>query len=538
MALYPLKPKKYLIAIFITMLGLCLRLSVIAELPINADEPLYLVAAHHYASAIETRDLMSVISYTNVLEHPPLVRILYAAAWLIQGEKAWLSDALSVARIISAIFGSLSVLLVSTIDPLAGGLLAIQPITVKYTSLAYLEALPQLTSLIAVLSLRKSHSTQDFWFYFSAASLGVTAAGKYSYFPVLVPVVYLLWEGHLLLRDLILFFIITVFFFYLFNPTLWLDPFQRLLDSVSFHLQYSDSGFVQQFGYNWYQPLIWLAHPVFGYSKSERLFNILILGVLVPGIHFAWKSKNDRPYAIWFSSGLSMLLIWKTKWPQYILVITPPLCMIVSSGLRYFYDLIVKISYRFGLKNGKPVIFFSLYLFYLILCVSVYNLRIPINEEINNVSREHINADATRNTFGDSINLLGYQIIGVDDDTVTRGESFYVELYWQTTKPITHNYTIAIHLLGTEYNPITNGPLWAQDDHWPLGGAYPTTWWVVNVPFEDRATLHIPPNTPLGIYELNVAVYSFETMERLPVSGASVETERNYAHLSKVRVNP
>ena len=91
---------------------------------------------------------------------------------------------------VSVIFGTLAVWLVAMVDPLAGGLLAIQTYAVKYTSQAYLEALPLFASLAALFALRRSMKKRDIWFWLSAGALGLTAAGKYSYFPIVVVLLY------------------------------------------------------------------------------------------------------------------------------------------------------------------------------------------------------------------------------------------------------------------------------------------------------------------------------------------------------------
>ena len=80
----------------------------------------------------------------------------------------------------SAFLGTLEVLALAILDPLAGFLLAIHTFTIKYTSQAMLEALPALTSLLAVMAYDRSRNSKRsaLWLSLSGVALGLTAASK------------------------------------------------------------------------------------------------------------------------------------------------------------------------------------------------------------------------------------------------------------------------------------------------------------------------------------------------------------------------
>ena len=59
-------------------LALLLRLWTAWHLPEDYDEPVYLRAAFDYAQLLHTGDLQGVIDYSENVEHPPLVKLLYA----------------------------------------------------------------------------------------------------------------------------------------------------------------------------------------------------------------------------------------------------------------------------------------------------------------------------------------------------------------------------------------------------------------------------------------------------------------------------
>ena len=150
------RTSRLLTVLGIVLLAAVLRLWTLTQLPVDFDEPDYVQAGYGYAAAMAAGDLGGVVDYAYNREHPPLVKLIYGLAVLALGDRANWSSALYAARLISAIFGLLAVLLLTLVDPLAGGLLAIHTLAVKYTSQAYLEALPLCAGLAAVLALTRS----------------------------------------------------------------------------------------------------------------------------------------------------------------------------------------------------------------------------------------------------------------------------------------------------------------------------------------------------------------------------------------------
>jgi hypothetical protein len=172
----------------VVLLGLLLRAWAALLLPTDFDEPVYLNAAFDYARSIQTGDLNGVIDYPANREHPPLVKLFYALNVLALGGQSTWELALLASRFTSAVFGALAVLLVALAGgPLAGVMLALHTLTAKYTSQAYLEALPLFASIAAVLSFERSKAVSDKWFWLSAIAMGLTAAAKYAYFTILIP---------------------------------------------------------------------------------------------------------------------------------------------------------------------------------------------------------------------------------------------------------------------------------------------------------------------------------------------------------------
>ncbi len=132
--------------------------------------------------------------------------------------------------------------------------------------------------------------------------------------------------------------------------------------------------------------------------------------------------------------------------------------------------------------------------------------------------------------FGDSIRLLGYDLRGARGDRIQPGTTLHLTLYWETEAPIAEDLHVFTHLVGTAYNPRTEGPLWAQDDQIPLEGTYPTYDWLPNLPLADEYELELPPDLPPGDYWLTVGLYR-EDGERLPVEGSAPSPDERSALL-------
>jgi ligand-binding sensor domain-containing protein len=331
---------RWWVLIGVVLLAALLRGWAVMRLPIDADEPVYLDAAYAYAKALRAGDWNAVIDYPDNREHPALVKLLYGLNTAGVGQDPNWQIVLLADRALSALFGTATVGALAFLNPLAGALLAVHTMTVKYTSQVYLEALPHLASLVAVLAFSRSTSARDRWYWFSAVALGVTAAGKLAYLPVVLVVFYLArWEKRFRWVDILLYLAVAVAVFWLLNPTLWRDPLVRLYDSLFFHLRYSRGEHVQQVAYPWYQPLYWISrsppslwHPdVFFYFGLDGVISSLA----VIGCYWEWRRR--RWVVVWIITNLIFLLLWPTKWPQYTLVLVPALCLAASSALIHLF---------------------------------------------------------------------------------------------------------------------------------------------------------------------------------------------------------
>ncbi len=377
--------KKTILALLISILALILRMHVAYYGPLEPDEFDYASAAAQYNLAARHGDWKQIIDLSYNIEHPIFYKLVYAAGLIggkpipdtssmitgnvIQSVPYW--HHLFILRIISVLFGTATVFLISLISPLAGLFLAIDTYAIKYTSVIYLEALPAFTSLAALLAAHKARSGYQNdpknrkvwigWLVLSSLLLGMTAASKYMYALVgLVIIIDILRQGWKHQRATLLglagWGLLAAAFFFLFDPILWNSPLNQLIKSVNFNANYSVSQYVTRFGYPFWQPIKWLMisipqysnnHTAFFFNKGDFFISVdsLIFILALAGLPDLFK--RNKPMFIWLVVGLTFLLVWATKWPQYILLVLVPFCISASYGVNFIGQALVK------LRSGK-----------------------------------------------------------------------------------------------------------------------------------------------------------------------------------------
>lgn len=186
-----------------------------------------------------------------------------------------------------------------------------------------------------------------FWLCLSAVGLGLTAASKYTYCVVGIAIlVDWLWRirdetpdngkkiGHWYsMLPVLVWGILAVIVFFAFNPRLWNDPLGRLTQSILYHGDYAASEHVRQANFPACQPLVWLAGSV-PWHPGVFLASLDLYITLLAGIGLTRLWHRQRVYGLWLVIGLVFLLLWPTKWPQYILILTAPLSLAAAHGFE------------------------------------------------------------------------------------------------------------------------------------------------------------------------------------------------------------
>lgn len=127
--------------------------------------------------------------------------------------------------------------------------------------------------------------------------------------------------------------------------------------------------------------------------------------------------------------------------------------------------------------------------------------------------------------LGNQLQLLGY-------DATVEGQTLPVTLYWQATTEMSVDYTIFVHLLNAQ------GELVAQHDNGPWWEVpIPTSTWQAGEQLRDQHILELSQPLPAGDYELQIGVYYWETLERLPVLENDTPVN-NFISLGTVSIAP
>lgn len=107
--------------------------------------------------------------------------------------------------------------------------------------------------------------------------------------------------------------------------------------------------------------------------------------------------------------------------------------------------------------------------------------------------------------LGDSISLLSY--------TIRTDNSPRLTLYWQSVKSVTKDYTVFVHVLDS------SGRIRGQIDRQPRNGTYPTSAWDAGGIIVDEYAL--PVDLAAGEYHIEVGMYEFPTLIRLPITDSN-----------------
>jgi hypothetical protein len=330
-----LRLKRWQIIALIVLAGALIRVWAAWQLPVDADEPTYLNAGRDYANFIKAGDLQGIIDYSANQEHPPLVKLMDSLPYLFLQPVFGSKTELYADRMVSVVWGTLGVFVLALINPLAGLLMALDSMVIKYTSEVYLEALPLFMILFSVYAFRRSFNRPGLnrWFWIAALAAGIAVGSKYLYalagFPILA---IFATQKKYKMKHAGLFFLAALVTFFAVDPHLWADPLYRLANSLLFHAKYTQGTDVLTANYPWYQVLVWITamvpwHPqVFFFPTPDVVIFILALVGVLPTL------RKDPWVIIWIFTSFITLLLWPTKWPQYTLVLIPALCLAASAG--------------------------------------------------------------------------------------------------------------------------------------------------------------------------------------------------------------
>jgi len=355
------------------------RRVAVRDLPPDFDEFAYLPAAAWYAERMEPGRWHEIPDEPENAEHPPMVKLLYA--WRLKHSGAPQPDweavkpgrpmpeqarpAFQQTRTLSAVAGVLQVLVLALAAPVGGLWLALDTYHVKYTSQAYIEALPGLLAMLAIFLFERSlrrrapqgllpevTAPSPVPLLGSAVLLGLATAGKYPYGLVvgLTMAPFLLARARGRPGLLVAFAALALGTFVAADPALWPDPLGRAWSTVAFHVGFAGTDHVKNSGYPWWQPLAWLSVPYPArWHRGVFLVPWLDHALLAAAVLSAGVAWRARPvWVVWGGVGLAFLLLWPTKWPQYTLLLRAPLCGCAGLGAAALWERVSSGSWNRG----------------------------------------------------------------------------------------------------------------------------------------------------------------------------------------------
>jgi uncharacterized membrane protein len=144
-------------------------------------------------------------------------------------------------------------------------------------------------------------------------------------------------------------------------------------------------------------------------------------------------------------------------------------------------------------------------------------------------------------TFAEGIRLTQYHISNLrspipDPQSLVSNSSTLISvvLQWQPTTRIPRDYTIFIHLVDPDGAIVTQSdarPTWVVP--------WPTDRWSPDQPVLDGHRLPLPPDLPPGRYQVQVGLYYWESLERLPVLDETMQqTVGDYVVLGEIQIEP
>lgn len=349
----------------IVMLGVALRLYVADVSAVDWDEDDYLSPARAMRERINEGEFSKIPDVQQNREHPPLVKLLYSLTLdqddmeeiplvTYRSRKSPLpEDSLRNSRLQSVTFGGVSLLVVSLINPFAGLALALLPIHVHFTSVAYLEALPVLcTALMAYFYLKSQAVSTDSiyrvrqifqhkkyrYMALSALFFGLAVACKYPYaWSGVALVLHALIYRHWKIQQVMAWGLFSIVVWFSFNPYVWPNPPDRLRYQFTYHEDYAENQ-VETHSYTnpfeqFTRPNNYLLkeirHPLWR-SVAIAIFAFAAVGVIVS----LWQKSY---FGWWLVIGWVFLMIWPTQWIQHKMTITVPYAVCAAVGFQWVY---------------------------------------------------------------------------------------------------------------------------------------------------------------------------------------------------------
>lgn len=110
---------------------------------------------------------------------------------------------------------------------------------------------------------------------------------------------------------------------------------------------------------------------------------------------------------------------------------------------------------------------------------------------------------------------IAFHGCNLDPKTVVPGQSFRIEFYWEALVPMKRDYEVFVHFINS------SGKLAFQQDHSPVGGAYPTSAWRTGEIIYESYIVVVSEDVPVDSYRIDLGIWDQEDGARFAVVGAT-----------------
>ena len=343
--MYLKKKKVFSLSILLILLLISVSISLyfVEKQGTYFDEPLYVQAGDRFNSYIQEGNYSKIIHEDLNPEHPSFIKFFYGGLFYIFDVDSE-EDRIYIARLSSVFFSSIIIVLLYFINPFASIFFILNKWSHSFAALAMFEMGYVLFALLGVFFLNKALKDTNFRFLLlSGVFFGLGMASKYLTAVIIIASLPFIFKNKFKDTHNLMFLVVLVLSFFIFNPVIWDNPIIEVKDSLLFHEGYSTSE--ENDVFPWYQNISYLYSRPNDYNSLygiEFYPIFFIIGLL--GLPFLFK--ENRIIFSWFCFAIIFLLLYPVRWVQYSFIAIVPMC--VSSG--YLISAIAKkIMFKFGI---------------------------------------------------------------------------------------------------------------------------------------------------------------------------------------------
>ncbi len=129
--------------------------------------------------------------------------------------------------------------------------------------------------------------------------------------------------------------------------------------------------------------------------------------------------------------------------------------------------------------------------------------------------------------FDDKAAIVGYNL---SPRSLYAGQPLTLTLYWQALAPMQYEYYVFAHVLGQD------NKTWAADDGHPHTSPRRMWRWTSGQVYTDTRVLNLAPDTPPGLYPIELGLYGGPDEERVPIRASDGRPTDDYILLTQIRV--